>query len=513
MKFAVYNKGSYPRQGKNLFYFYRDNWDDYSYRTSFTAFYYDAHGELIEIGPVKIGYVGMEKGSVYDAIPKNFTSLPSQFFSLGQSDEYYENLKGLGDDTRKCILVATNDLAYNLERFETVIGENVTGTSLLRDVSRSTVRQQFHRIAHGGVRLTNYDFKYTSPRPIHDSGFSTIELTFCVNPNQNPPSNIHVLIGRNGTGKTRLLQNMIRSIRLDDDSFGTFGYTRSWGRANNESQFANMLCVAFSPFDDFSCTQEGEGRGEIPYTYIGLDKESSNLIDAIEKQFWESFVRCMSNSSKKQRWINTVQILKSDPAFEKSKIDFFTQEFEDTYTIPSEGENAEQRIKKTFSGLSSGHKVTLLIITNCVDKLVERSIVFMDEPENHLHPPLLSAFIRAFSYLLTDRNGVAIISTHSPVILQEVPRNCVWALRRQENSLIAERLPVETFGSNIGLLTSQVFGLEVTESGFHKLISEVVEKCGDYNQVLQEFQGNLGDEAKGIIRTLLALRQRGDDCE
>lgn len=513
MKFAVYNKGSYPRQGNNLFYFYRDNWDDYNYKTSFTAFYYDARGELIEIGPVKIGYVGMEKGAVYDAIPKSFTSLPDQFFSLGQSDEYYENLKGLGDDIRKCVLTAINDIAYNLDRFEVVVEENVTAISLLRDISKSTVRQQFNRIAHGGVRLTNFDFKYTSPRPTLDGSFSSIELTFCVNPNQNPPSNIHVLIGRNGTGKTRLLQNMIRSIRLDDASFGTFGYTYSSGYSNGESQFTNMLCVAFSPFDNFSCTLEGKAQGEIPYTYIGLDKESSNLIDAIERQFWGSFVRCMSNSSKKQRWVDTVQILKSDPAFEKSKIDFFTQVFEEACKAETGIENAEQQIKKTFSELSSGHKVTLLIITNCVDKLVERSIVFMDEPENHLHPPLLSAFIRAFSYLLMDRNGVAIISTHSPVILQEVPRNCVWALRRQESSLTAERLPVETFGSSIGLLTSQVFGLEVTESGFHKLISEAVEKYGDYNQIIQEFQGSLGEEAKGIIRTLLALQQRGDDCE
>lgn len=47
----------------------------------------------------------------------------------------------------------------------------------------------------------------------------------------------------------------------------------------------------------------------------------------------------------------------------------------------------------------------------------------MDEPEEHLHPPLVAAFIRALSNLLTYRNGVGIVATHSPVIVQEVPKN------------------------------------------------------------------------------------------
>jgi hypothetical protein len=36
-------------------------------------------------------------------------------------------------------------------------------------------------------------------------------------------------------------------------------------------------------------------------------------------------------------------------------------------------------------------------------------------------PPLLAAMMRALSDLLVDRNGVAVVATHSPVVLQEVP--------------------------------------------------------------------------------------------
>jgi predicted ATP-dependent endonuclease of OLD family len=50
----------------------------------------------------------------------------------------------------------------------------------------------------------------------------------------------------------------------------------------------------------------------------------------------------------------------------------------------------------------------LLTITRLVETVEERTLVLLDEPEAHLHPPLLSAFVRSLSDLLINRNGVAI---------------------------------------------------------------------------------------------------------
>ena len=72
--------------------------------------------------------------------------------------------------------------------------------------------------------------------------------------------------------------------------------------------------------------------------------------------------------------------------------------------------------------MSSGHAIVFMTITRLVEKVDERSLVLLDEPESHLHPPLLSALIRALSDLLVSRNAIAIIATHSPVVLQEVPQ-------------------------------------------------------------------------------------------
>lgn len=130
-------------------------------------------------------------------------------------------------------------------------------------------------------------------------------------------------------------------------------------------------------------------------------------------------------------------------------------------------------------------------------------MVLLDEPEAHLHPPLLSAFIRALSDLLINRNAVAIIATHSPVIAQEVPKSCIWKLSRFGLEANAERFESETFGETIGKLTREVFGLEVNESGFYKLLNEDVVSGKSYEQIIQKYNDQLGFEAKLLLRALL----------
>ena len=58
------------------------------------------------------------------------------------------------------------------------------------------------------------------------------------------------------------------------------------------------------------------------------------------------------------------------------------------------------------------------------------------------------ALVRAISNLLSKRNGVAILATHSPVVVQEVPASCVTLLFRAGDVVTAERPEIETFAEN-----------------------------------------------------------------
>ena len=140
------------------------------------------------------------------------------------------------------------------------------------------------------------------------------------------------------------------------------------------------------------------------------------------RDFITSLNICFALIAKKNRWINAIKTLESD-------FNFAEMNLCELNNIKDQQEFS-QRAEALFKRMSSGHAIVLLTVTKLVETVEEKTLVLLDEPESHLHPPLLSAFTRALSDLLVNRNGVAIIATHSPVVLQEVPKSCVSILRR-----------------------------------------------------------------------------------
>ena len=51
-----------------------------------------------------------------------------------------------------------------------------------------------------------------------------------------------------------------------------------------------------------------------------------------------------------------------------------------------------------------------------------------------------------------------------------------------------------------------MFGLENTDSGFHSLLKDAVSKFENYDTAVQSFNGQLGVEAKGILRALFGIK-------
>lgn len=503
MTFKVVKNFTYPfKYETGTAYLTFNNWNDYSFQTLYSLIFVDEFKNIHEIGTVKIGFFGQSESDRSLSVGDKFDTLDSSYFSLGQSDSYYVNLNKLGESARDTILKGLNDIAKNRELFDKAIAENVTKVSLLRYVSPATVVGQFNRIAFGGIRLTGYKFKYKAPKLNELS--SNCTLDFQVEPESYPPTNIHVLIGKNGVGKTYLTNNMINSLLSGDQSNSFDGLFEIQTSSEDDGSFANMISISFSAFDDtIPRPEQKDNSMGLQYSYIGLKQvptsDNNNLEPKstilLNYEFIESLDNCRQNA-KKDRWKMGIDLLESDPNFLESEIKSLI-DIENDYEFKECAFN-------TFRTLSSGHKVILLIITQLIERLQERTLVLIDEPEAHLHPPLLSAFIRALSELLIESNGVAIIATHSPVILQEVPKKCVWKLRRTGLELIAERPSIETFGENVGVLTNEVFGLEVTNSGFFKLLFKVAQAHDSYNEVLRYFEGQLGNEAKAILRSYYA---------
>ncbi|CUU46939.1 AAA family ATPase [Clostridium beijerinckii] len=497
---------------KNIVVLMASSWDDwFTYETKYSVYYFDEKGVSHDIGTIKVGKKPYPTNSKKPGIPEEFDELPDGFFSLGQSEYYYERLKDLNDKIyngfRIDLLERLKDIAFNEELFEKVKDYRVTLSSLLRDISATTVKGQFRRIAGGGAKLTPYDFKYISS---NENGVTPFEISFSVKPNSKIPTNIHVLIGRNGVGKTHLMRNMIYSLMgaSDDKRYGEFIFDE----VSNHITFANIVYVSFSAFDNISeWYSRDKFKNSIPFTPIGLDssledthcinkspstkEEITNL--TLEERFANS-IEIFSGGYKVELWKNAIILLESDPLFKESDL---------LSIFNGDGTVNKEVAKKLYHKLSSGHKIIMLTITKLVEKVEEKTLVFLDEPEGHLHPPLLASFIRALSELLNNRNGVAIIATHSPVVLQEVPKRCVWKLRRNGHIAVAERLEIESFGQSVGSLTREVFGLEVTNSGFHNILKKASDINDDFDEMMEYFNYELGVEAMAMIQTILANKE------
>lgn len=521
MNFTILKwRRGFPPASRSRAFLITNDWDDFGYATLYTLVVFDSEGMRHTIGKVKIGQEEAAAKNWRFTISQPFTSLDDTCFSLGQEEGYYLNLQRLGPELGISILQQLRDIAADLQLFDEVKDEDVMTSSLLRWITPTTVRGQFHRLAHGGVRLTHFSFEYQLARRGGAATTPPPRLAFDVVPDSNPPTNIHVLIGRNGVGKTQLLRQMTTALVAGNPTAGKQGgFYPDIDEESGEQMFANLVSVTFSAFDPFIELSEGSEKDRnINYSYIGLKRENNRggefgtpkSATMLENEFAKSAAACRGNA-REARWLRAVRTLEADPIFREANIpSLVAEEAEEVEALPSVFEQGEKRFRQRaaalYRPLSSGHKLVLMTMTQLVEAVEERTLVLLDEPEAHLHPPLLAAFVRALSDLLVDRNGVAIMATHSPVVLQEVPRTCAWKLRRAGNSLVAERPSIETFGENVGVLTREVFGLEVTEASYHQLLRQAVDAAGSYEEVMTAFGQALGAEAQALVRALLLAR-------
>ncbi|UPY93495.1 AAA family ATPase [Pectobacterium sp. 21LCBS03] len=495
-----------PSSGLNTAYLRIDNWNDYSFVTMFYLIVFDEDGTKHDLGSVKIGFKGQKvEQTTHSTLDSTFTNLSDDYFSLGDDVGYYKTIANdLSSLTKEKLLTGLNDIVFNPQIIEDIVDESVFGTSLLRFVSLSAVKGQFQRVLGGGVELTSYDFSFI--RPSTDD-LAEVLLQFKVEPFSKPKTNIHAIIGRNGVGKTTLLNGMITSVINQDFSKGNFQENNLFGAGKVISNdfFSSIVSVSFSVFDPFDPPSErADPSGGTCYYYIGLKQKSQEVLKSLPQlhlEFYRSLTNCFVDNSKKERWLKAVKTLESDSNFADMNLKILA-------TITSD-EYLKKAALHLISKMSSGHAVVILTLTKLVEKVEEKTLLLIDEPESHLHPPLLSAFTRALSDLLSNRNGVAIIATHSPVVLQEIPQSCVSIITRYGKIMSISSPTVETFAENFGILTREVFRLEVTKSGFHALLQSSVDDGGSYQEIFNEYGKKIGIEGQFLLQSMISNRDNG----
>ncbi|HKU28820.1 MAG TPA: AAA family ATPase [Candidatus Sulfotelmatobacter sp.] len=496
----------------------QDNWDDYGYKSTFNVVLHLSADEAIDLGNIKI--IQADRTGGYTAMPRRaFTQLSENHASLGADLDYYEKLYKLGRDVFQPFLEGLRDVAFSDDAKAAVEDTEGYRVSMRRFGGAERTIADAARLLRATTlptrrRSAGFRVKFKT-RVATDANSFTVEFDF--RRRDRLPNRINAVIGYNGTGKTRLLSNLAivasgygYSTKEDvlQDAAGRF--------VGTAPPFKAVVVVSYSAFDTFVIPGQTEVEkqrlqdegGLFGYVYCGLRERSDD--DApdgeqpyrlrtpaeIQSEFLLA-LRRVRKAGRMQELLEVMKPLLRDPSFQRIGL---TQLYA--------GEN-EDDIGDLFRNLSSGHKVVLKIVTELTAHISGSAptLVLIDEPETHLHPPLLAAFLKSVRACLETFDGYAIIATHSPVVLQETPARYVHVLRRAADQSRVVAASIETFAESIGVITQEVFNLGDGSTDWHETLRTLAQRH-PLEDIEEMFERKLGFAARSYV---LSVRDENEE--
>lgn len=456
----------------------RNTWNDYGFKTLFRVTAHNVVGsKSLEIGDVKIVKKGQTTNdSSYSLLPSSFEKLDGDYCSLGQSLAFYENLSELGHAFAVEYAEAMNDAALSEVARQKFEGDEAFRVSLLRTSNALDALENaaslFGRSEPEKVDAFEVRTKLSGADYEH-------RLSFDFRRHNGLPHRISVLVGLNGVGKTALMARLAMLItRFESTSKEqkrtAVGQTfEDLGEVVPRPSLYTVVAVSFSAFDDFEIPKTAEGD-KYRYVYCGLRRQAGGIRDV--SGIAERVHQLVLEMSHAQRtYLSSIlpQIIQR-------------KDVGDLVQNPT-------RSRALYASLSAGQRIALNIISELIVSVRDRSLVLLDEPEIHLHPQLLSTLMAILGDILTASNSFAIVATHSPIVVQQVPSRSVLVMRRVAGRPLVNKPMIECFGENLTEIVRTVFEAVESDRGYEQVIDRLLEETGgDAAAVEAKFGGKLG---------------------
>ncbi|MHC0612724.1 AAA family ATPase [Komagataeibacter oboediens] len=531
----------------------RDDWNDYGFQTLYHLHFRhgDDDSDVTYVGGVKILRKG-QTSSDTQLLRKPFKALTDDWISVGNSLDYYQRLNELSAVRRRAILNALNDVVVRPDLVPLFEAEDGWQTSLFRDNSnwrgfiedaKALYQGNFSALADIGA-----SFSYLptgSDKPI-EFDFSSPEPTLYYGPYRRVgprrrktllPDRIVVLVGRNGSGKSTLLSRLAHVAFASPQERATRPLKKFGVLDPPSIGFMRIITISYSAFDSFvipgldvkelTQTTDDIASGDGRFVFCGLrdvvaearadlakneeelnqavnDEEDGGAVDRrtttrlkpVEKLADEfgALIRRIRKEDQLPLLEAALEPLLNDPSFT------------DLREQISRMTNSARSARSVFLEWSTGHKIALHVVASLVAHARPRSLVLFDEPEAHLHPPLMAALMHSVRVVLTEVNALCVVATHSPVLLQETLARHVRRVRRTGRTLEVTEPTLETFGENVGILTYDTFGLTASSTDFHKVLDLLVSGCDDVDEIDELFEPGLSAQARAYVLSQFARK-------
>jgi energy-coupling factor transporter ATP-binding protein EcfA2 len=407
----------------------RDNWNDFGWQTTFEATIFMSSIDEVVVGPTKI----LIKGKTVTDIKEGLDKIGVPFCSIGQTFDFYRNLQHVPENVRERFLNELNDIVHNPQKATRLLDDRGFDQSLLRFGEALKLHQE-GLAALGPAEQVPFTFKFTCRL---DDALGDHEVNFAFLDQTLVPSRINVLVGKNGSGKTKFLAKLAAAISGANTPGGIFEPKRP--------PFSKTLGIAYSPFDPFA--DIAQLASSASFRYCGLFDGQNGLKSrvTVEHECAETY----NQAKHKQRdsdWFEAIKLVfPGDEAVTRLLTDLAGPDERPWAKIIGDAH------------LSSGQLVLFAIVGNIVAHTERGTVVLIDEPETHLHPNAIAGLMQGIHAALVKRQAYAVIATHSPLILQQVPSRYVRLFRRFDRIPEVHALPIECFGENLTTITDAAF--------------------------------------------------------
>jgi len=485
LKFLVGSRRqAIPSTPRPVFILTTDSWDDYGHKVQFHLSYVDEKGKNTRLGAVKILQKKSTDGEPIELahttqIQSAFSELGEDFVSLGQEEDYYKGLHTLFGLQSGDVLEALRDIAWQ--------------PALASDFEPATAFRNALMRENGAHRARRFGASWATGQPIHatlafryigsiEGAETDVEAPFAFDCKDPVPGRIVGIIGRNAVGKTRFLASLGADLAQISRTSAEKLTERENRFPGGRPLFTRIITISYSAFDRFKRPSPDRSSS---YVYCGIRNEKgglsrTSLVDTYRKN--QQRIRDRGDESS---WTKHMQTILGDLSRQL------------TASLRAEINSAATE-DDALSLLSSGQSILAHFVTGLLAWIQPNSLVLFDEPETHLHPNAVASLFLVLSAILDEFDSYAVVATHSPVVIQEIPAKRVLVFERQKDVTEAHALLLESFGESVTELTKHVFETIEVESVYRRTLKKLAQK-ESVEQVMARFERGLSLNAQAYL--------------